>query len=420
VVRDPGNGRPWRVEFPVGTVVHEARAAWSLRVSPDGTRVAFFEGPGLFTTEPEAMITVVDRSGRRSTLSRNWSGIGLAWSRLTDEIWFTATDGSRQAPWLQSISLAGAERTIQRAPDWLMLHDISADGRVLLSRNTIRINVACQPTDDTTERDLSWGWAGTARDLSADGRMLVFRELLGNDLKSTTPVTYLRQLDGTPAVRLGVGDPESMSPDGRWVLARLKDSLILLPTGSGSVVDLPRGSLVRAGSGAWLSDAKRLVFTGDSGNDKPRGYIQDIPHGIPQPITSEGVVLAARATLPDDTSVLGRSGNQWALHPIGGGSARPVPMIAATDIPVRWTNNGQAIYVVDNASGPGQPGRPAVDVVHVDIARGRRTRWKTLGPHDPVGVEVDPGSAVMANDGRAYCYSFVRRLGDLYLADGLK
>jgi hypothetical protein len=95
-------------------------------------------------------------------------------------------------------------------------------------------------------------------------------------------------------------------------------------------------------------------------------------------------------------------------------------MIAATDIPVQWTNNGQAIYVVDNANGPGQPGRPAVDVVNVDIARGRRTRWKTLGPHDPVGVEVDPGSAVMANDGRAYCYSFVRRLGDLYLADGLK
>jgi hypothetical protein len=420
VVRDTGNGRPWRVEFPVGKVVHEARAAWSLRVSPDGTRVAFFEGPGLFTTEPEAMVTVVDRSGRKSTLSRNWSGIGLAWSRLTNEIWFTATDGNRQAPWLQSISLAGAERTIQRAPDWLMLHDISPDGRVLLSRNTIRVNVACQPAGDVTERDMSWGWGGTVRDLSTDGRTLVFRELLGNDLSSTTALTYRRQLDGTPAVRLGVGDPQSMSPDGRWVLARLKDSLILLPTGSGSVVDLPRGSLLRVGFGAWLSDAKRLVFTGDSGNNKPRGYIQDIPHGVPQPITSEGVVLAARGTLRDDTSVLGRSGNQWALYPIGGGSARPVPMIAATDIPVQWTNNGQAIYVVDNANGPGQPGRPAVDVVNVDIASGRRTRWKTLGPHDPVGVEVDPGSTVMAADGRAYCYSFSRRLGDLYLADGLK
>ena len=214
VVRDPGNGRPWRVEFPVGTVVHEARAAWSLRVSPDGTRVAFFEGPGLFTTEPEAMITVVDRSGHKSTLSRNWAGIGLAWSRLTDEIWFTATDGSRQAPWLQAVSLAGVERTIQRAPDWLVLHDISADGRVLVSRNTIRVNVACQVTGEVAERDFSWGWGATVRDLSADGQTLIFRELLGNDLKSTTALTYRRELDGSAAVRLGVGDPQSISPDG--------------------------------------------------------------------------------------------------------------------------------------------------------------------------------------------------------------
>ena len=45
VIRDPGGGRPWTVEFPAGTIVHEARAAWSLRVSPDGSSVAFFEGP---------------------------------------------------------------------------------------------------------------------------------------------------------------------------------------------------------------------------------------------------------------------------------------------------------------------------------------------------------------------------------------
>jgi serine/threonine protein kinase len=420
VIRDPGNGRPWRVEFPVGTVVHEARAAWSLRVSPDGTRVAFFEGPGLFTSQPEAMITVVDRSGRKSTLSRNWAGIGLAWSRLTDEIWFTATDGSRQAPWLQSVSLGGAERAIQRAPDWLVLHDIAADGRVLLSRNSIRVNVACQSSDDVTERDLSWGWGGTVRDLSADGRTLVFGELLGNDLKSTTALTYRRQLDGSPAVRLGVGDPQSISPDGKWVLARLKDSFVLLPTGSGSVVDLPKGNLVRVNAGAWLSDAKRLVFTGDAGDNKPRGHIQEIPHGSPHPITSEGVVLAAKATLRDDTSVLGRSGNRWALYPIEGGASRPMPAIAATDIPVRWSDRGQVLYVVDNTNGPGQPGRPAVDVVRVDIGSGRRTHWKTLTPPDPVGVEVDPASTVIAADGRAYCYSFARRLGDLFVADGLK
>ena len=69
VIRDPGGGRPWTVEFPAGTTVHEAPAAWSLRVSPDGSRVAFFEGPLLFDSAPEAMITVIDKSGRKSTLA---------------------------------------------------------------------------------------------------------------------------------------------------------------------------------------------------------------------------------------------------------------------------------------------------------------------------------------------------------------
>ena len=56
----------------------------------------------------------------------------------------------------------------------------------------------------------------------------------------------------------------------------------------------------------------------------------------------------------------------------------------------------------------------------VDVVTGRRTHWKTLTPSDPVGVEVDRASVVVAADGSAYCYSFSRRLGDLFVADGLQ
>ena len=156
VIRDPGGGRPWTVEFPAGTTVHEARAAWSLRVSPDGSRVAFFEGPMVFASAPQAMITVIDKSGRKSTVSRDWAGYGLAWAPSGTEIWFTATRPGLGAPQMHAVSLSGRERTVHRAPDWLVLHDISADGRVLLSRNSIRINLACKRPGDTRERDLTW------------------------------------------------------------------------------------------------------------------------------------------------------------------------------------------------------------------------------------------------------------------------
>ena len=186
------------------------------------------------------------------------------------------------------------------------------------------------------------------------------------------------------------------------------------------MVDLPRANLAQLGGGAWLSDSKRIVFTGDAGNNRPQGHIQDIPSGIPRPITPEGVVLAAKAAVREDTSVLGRSGKQWALYPIEDGPAQAVPVIAATDIPIRWSDNGGVVYVVDNIDGPGQPGRATADLFRVDVVTGRRTHWKTLTPSDPVGVEVDRASVVVAADGSAYCYSFSRRLGDLFLADGLR
>jgi hypothetical protein len=58
-------------------------------------------------------------------------------------------------------------------------------------------------------------------------------------------------------------------------------------------------------------------------------------------------------------------------------------------------------------------------VYQLDIASGRRELWKTLIPSDSAGVysifefQVTP-------DGRAYAYSYMRLLSQLYLAKGLE
>ena len=132
--------------FPVGTTVHEARAAWSLRVSPDGNRVAFFEGPPLFDTAPQSMVTVVDKGGRKSTVARDLAGLGLAWAPSGRRSGSRPrAPAKRHGTALRAVSLSGVERTVYRVPDRLVLHDISAQGRVLLSRNSIRVTVTCQP-----------------------------------------------------------------------------------------------------------------------------------------------------------------------------------------------------------------------------------------------------------------------------------
>ena len=153
----PGAAVPGPSSFQPGTTVHEARAAWSLRVSPDGSRVAFFEGPVLFGSraagDDHGDRQVRPQVNRHAGLGRLWIGVGAVGN---GDLVHGHAPRPMHAPHLHAVSLSGVERTVHRAPDWLVLHDISADGRVLLSRNTIRIGLACRQPGDTRERDLTW------------------------------------------------------------------------------------------------------------------------------------------------------------------------------------------------------------------------------------------------------------------------
>ena len=75
---------------------------------------------------------------------------------------------------------------------------------------------------------------------------------------------------------------------------------------------------------------------------------------------------------------------------------------------------------MSTAPRPGVPPPPAFDVFRVEVANGRRTLWKSLQPQNPLGVESMPDTFVMTRDGGTYCYSYVRRVGDLFVVEGLK
>jgi len=80
--------------------------------------------------------------------------------------------------------------------------------------------------------------------------------------------------------------------------------------------------------------------------------------------------------------------------------------------PVAWSEDGQSLWLFRRGEVPAH-------VYRLDIASGRRELWKTLIPSDSAGVysilyfQVTP-------DGRAYAYSYMRLLSQLYLAKGLK
>ena len=85
----------------------------------------------------------------------------------------------------------------------MTLKDISRDGRVLITRDNERMEINCLPPGETKERDLSWHDWSAARDLSDDGKTLLFG--IGGDAGGMYYSSYLRKTDGSPAFRLGEG-----------------------------------------------------------------------------------------------------------------------------------------------------------------------------------------------------------------------
>ena len=169
--------------------------------------------------------------------------------------------------------------------------------------------------------------------------------------------------------------------------------------------------------GSWLGDSKRIVFTGYLDNGQPRGYVQEIPDGAPRAITPPDVTLSGRAAVRDEHMILGTSDNQWMLYPIEGGDPRPLSALPPTSMPIQWSDDGRFAYVVDNLGATGPPG---IDVFRVELATGRRILWKKVVHPDPVGLERVRASVLMTPDARSYCYSYMRRLGSLFILSGVK
>jgi dipeptidyl aminopeptidase/acylaminoacyl peptidase/predicted Ser/Thr protein kinase len=399
VARQSGNRS--RLEYPIGTVIHQA-AGWinNVRVSPDGRMVAFIEHPQ--RGDNNGKVKVVDASGKVQLDGPSTFTRGLAWSPRGDEIWSSGSG-------IEATTLTGRSRAVWISPG-VRVQDIARDGRVLLTLNSSRREIVGFSAGGAAERNLTWlNWSFPI-DISADGKTVLF-----NEQNIQPNGIYLRKLDGSTAVRLGDGISYGFSPDGRWVLSLREDNgtrFTLLPTGAGEPKELPEGG-VSIQSAGWFPDGRRILISGSEPGHGSRLFVQELPEGKPRAITPEGVHFIFGAIAPDGKSAVGTGPDRRAaIYPTEPGDPRPVPGLEADDVPLRWNADGSSILVY-------RPSAPPLRVETVDVSTGRRTLWKEIRPPDPSGVE-QVGPIVISPDGASYVYSYRRGLDELYLATGMR
>jgi Tol biopolymer transport system component len=363
---------------------------------------------------PEARrLSVVDLKGRVTVITKGWGEMAtLAWNPSGDEIWFSAREMESRSGGLalHAVTLSGAHRLVASLPGVVLLQQIAPDGRVLLSHEQWPVTMMCQAPGTTSERDVSWLDYSKARDLSADGRLLLFDEI--GLAEGANGGVYLRKVDGSAAVRIGDGQALSLSPDGATAITRQFSSrqLSLVPTGPGQTRTLRSEGMVYIDA-SWFPDRAHLLVAAQESNRPPFLSVQDVAGGVPRRLV-EGAV--AGAVSPDGRIVasMGAAGS-IVLTPVDGGQSRTLTGVPIGASIARWEASGRYLFL--KASG-----EFGVDVFRVDVATGPSEVWRTLAPSDVAGVSHPTYSLAMTADGRSYCYSYGRRLSALFVVNGLK
>jgi len=394
-----------RVEYPLGHALYQRGApVWfdSLRVSPSGDAVAFL----LHESErfdDRGRAVVIDKSGRivRSSMAFA-STAGLAWDgdRLRIGAWIDDVKNG-----IYDIDGRGSEHAVTRSAGRLRVFDVAPSGALLVASDEERTGILALPPGQAAERDLSWLDGSWVRDISADGRTLLFDEEGAGG--GPTARVYTRTIDGAPAVNLGAGHAVALSPDGKWVLARQRFTnpprLILFRTGAGESKAVHTGRIVPSERAGWLPDGHRFLFAGNEPNRPPRTYLYDIDNDRVTAVTPEGIV-GVIATADGSSVVAHARGGAWSLYPLAGGAPRPLPPLEPDELPIRFS--ADALFTATESA-----------IMRVDLATGARNLVHSYATAKPSGC-IYVSRVLVSGDGSAYAYTYWTASSDLFVIEG--
>jgi serine/threonine protein kinase/Tol biopolymer transport system component len=401
-----------RLEYPIGHVLYQS-GGWigNIRISPNGDLIAFMDHPVLW--DDRGVVSVVDLSGHVRTLCGGWeSESGLAWRPDGKEIWFTAVAKGNNLN-LMAVNLSGKVRRVLDVPMGIVLHDIAKDGRALVALTSSRLAMGFTRLGDKQDVDLSWHDWNSARDISVDGKSVLFED--ASEAAGPNYAVVIRRVDGGLPIRLGNGSSGSLSADGKWaasVSIREPAEITLLPVGPGQprTIHVTGLAHVHSGWARFLPDGQQLAVSGDEAGHAARCYVVNLSTGRAKAVTPEGFVCGPIS--PDGRFIVGKGRTEGiSAYPVDSGAPKLLVAKKTNLNPVQWSEDGSSLYSYHSGEFPTR-------VYSLSLATGKEIPLQELKPESPAGV-VTIAPVIVSRDGKSIAYSYNQTLSVLYLISGL-
>jgi Tol biopolymer transport system component len=401
-----------QLEYPIGKVLSSAPAIDDARFSPDGKYLAFMTHAD--PTDDRGNVVILRTTGEKVAESPIYDSLqGLAWNPSGNEVWFTSPLESGA---IRTLSLNGKTREPLSVAGRLFLNDISANGQLLVNQGLVRRGMIVSSGDSRVQQDVSWLDFGYLRDLSDDGKMVLFEE---EGSESASYAVYVRATDGSPAVPIGEGYGLALSKDKKWALAdKLSEpvhEVWLLPVGAGEPRRLSPSRLSPSIAASFLPDGKRVVYVAQEAGRPARSWIQDVVGSEPRAITAEGT--AGFLVSPDGKWLLAGTALPEALVPtlmvpVDGGTTESIVGLKPNNRVLGWTSDGQLF--VGSRIGESTT---AFHIEKMNPHTGVRSPWHDIAAPAMAGIRID--NFMITPDGMAYGYDYRLGLSDLYTVNGV-
>src|SRR5215472_1165703 len=244
---------------------------------------------------------------------------------------------------------SGKQRVVLRLPGMLRLHDVSRDGKVLLSKDVWRADMEFRTEKDTTARSLTWFDCSIVSAMSSIGDKVAFFEC--GEASGASYFAYMRKTDGSAPVKLGEGQGPVFSPDEKWVLVKQFNPmrLAVLPTGIGEAKQMNAHGMQDFSTAGWMPNGREIYFAANDGHNW-RMYAQELSNGeirsLTAPILVNPIHDLHQLVSPDGRFCFSRDpgGTGW-LYPLAGGEAQAVRGLLPEDIWTAWASEGRSAFI---------------------------------------------------------------------------